>query len=169
MFCTHCGSKVNDNDTVCGHCGALTELGEKVCRHDAMPPADGRAVNPDGSLNKDAYRPAASSSNGGTYYYAPQNSGYQPPVERKSNTMALAGFICAFVAPLIGLILSIIGSKKAGELGGEGKGMATAGIVISIVTMVLSFIAIVAYIGIIFEIINDPYYYNGIFLRSFFL
>ena len=118
MFCTHCGSKVNDNDTVCGHCGALTELGEKVCRHDAMPPADGRAVNPDGSLNKDAYRPAASSSNGGTYYYAPQNAGYQPPVERKSNTMALAGFICAFVAPLIGLILSIIGSKKAGELGG---------------------------------------------------
>ena len=96
MFCTHCGSKVNDNDTVCGHCGALTELGEKVCRHDAMPPADGRAVNPDGSLNKDAYRPAASSSNGGTYYYAPQNAGYQPPVERKSNTMALAGFICAF-------------------------------------------------------------------------
>ena len=169
MFCTHCGSKVNDNDTVCGHCGALTELGEKVCRHDAMPPADGRAVNPDGSLNKDAYRPAASSSNGGTYYYAPQNAGYQPPVERKSNTMALAGFICAFVAPLIGLILSIIGSKRAGELGGEGKGMATAGIVISIVTMVLSFIAIVAYIGIIFEIINDPYYYNGIFLRSFFL
>ena len=134
-----------------------------------MPPADGRAVNPDGSLNKDAYRHAASSSNGGTYYYAPQNAGYQPPVERKSNTMALAGFICAFVAPLIGLILSIIGSKKAGELGGEGKGMATAGIVISIVTMVLSFIAIVAYIGIIFEIINDPYYYNGIFLRSFFL
>lgn len=82
MFCTHCGSKVNDNDTVCGHCGALTELGEKVSRYDAMPPADGRAVNPDGSLNKDAYRPAASSSNEGTYYYAPQNAGYQPPVER---------------------------------------------------------------------------------------
>lgn len=69
MYCRHCGSKVGDNDMVCANCGALTEYGERVANHDAIPPENNaNAINPDGSLNKDAYRP------GGT---AGQNGGAQ--------------------------------------------------------------------------------------------
>lgn len=53
--------------------------------------------------------------------------------------MALAGFICSFFVSLVGLILSIIGYRKSKELNGEGRGLAIAGIIISIVSMVLSF------------------------------
>ena len=134
MYCRHCGSKVGDNDMVCANCGALTEYGERV-------------ANPDGSLNKDAYRPGGTAGqNGGSagyqngnYYYAPENAGYRPRENQKSNSMALAGFICSFFVSLVGLILSIIGYRKSKELNGEGRGLAIAGIIISIVSMVLSF------------------------------
>ena len=53
--------------------------------------------------------------------------------------MALAGFICSFFIAIVGLILSIIGYRNSKELNGEGRGLAIAGIIISIVSMVLSF------------------------------
>lgn len=105
MYCRHCGSKVGDNDMVCANCGALTEYGERVANHDAIPPENNaNAINPDGSLNKDAYRPGGTAGqNGGSagyqngnYYYAPENAGYRPRENQKSNSMALAGFICSF-------------------------------------------------------------------------
>ena len=114
----------------------------------AIPPENNaNAINPDGSLNKDAYRPGGTAGqNGGSasyqngnYYYAPENAGYRPRENQKSNSMALAGFICSFFVSLVGLILSIIGYRKSKELNGEGRGLAIAGIIISIVSMVLSF------------------------------
>ena len=123
MYCRHCGSKVGDNDMVCANCGALTEYGERVANHDAIPPENNaNAINPDGN-----------------YYYAPENAGYRPRENQKSNSMALAGFICSFFVSLVGLILSIIGYRKSKERTGEGRGLAIAGIIISIVSMVLSF------------------------------
>lgn len=102
MYCRHCGSKVGDNDMVCANCGALTEYGERVANHDAIPPENNaNAINPDGSLNKDAYRPGGTAGqNGGSagyqngnYYYAPENAGYRPRENQKSNSMALAAII----------------------------------------------------------------------------
>ena len=148
MYCRHCGSKVGDNDMVCANCGALTEYGQRVANHDAIPPENNaNAINPDGSLNKDAYRPGGTAGqNGGSagyqngnYYYAPENAGYRPRENQKSNSMALAGFICSFFVSLVGFILSIIGYRKSKERNGEGRGLAIAGIIISIVSMVLSF------------------------------
>ncbi len=59
------------------------------------------------------------------------------PAEKKTNVLAIVGFIFAFIMPIVGLICSIIGRNKAPECGGNGKGLATAGIVISVVWMVL--------------------------------
>ena len=59
------------------------------------------------------------------------------PAENKTNVLAIVGFIFAFIMPIVGLICSIIGRNKAPECGGNGKGLATAGIVISVVWMVL--------------------------------
>ena len=65
-------------------------------------------------------------------YYEDKYYGQRP------NTVALLGFVFAFLSPIVGLILSIIGLKKAKEFNGLGKGYAIAGIIISVVSMILS-------------------------------
>lgn len=54
-----------------------------------------------------------------------------------SNGMAIAGFILSFFIPLLGLIFSIIGLKRSKETN-NGKGLSTAGIIISCITMVIT-------------------------------
>lgn len=54
------------------------------------------------------------------------------------NAMSVAGFVCSFFFALLGLIFSIIGKKQCKRSGEKGQGLATAGIVISIVSMALS-------------------------------
>ena len=63
----------------------------------------------------------------------------------ESNILAVAGFILAFFVPIAGLICSILGRRDAPKYGGGGKGLATAGIVISIVTTALAVSAVIVY------------------------
>ena len=58
----------------------------------------------------------------------------QQPV-KASNGVAVAGFIFAFLFAPLGFILSLVGLQKAKQLGGEGSGLATAGLVISVLAM----------------------------------
>lgn len=165
MFCKNCGSPVEENDLFCKNCGSMTEYGEKVSRHEALPHVNASSsVNPDGTLkesgsseNSDfrgvnlndqfgaggyrsqesAQNPNNSYSRGG-YYYAPQN-GYRPPQETSgSNGMAIAGFVCSFFVPILGLIFSIIGLNRSKNMFGKGKGLAVAGIVVSVVMWILN-------------------------------
>lgn len=55
----------------------------------------------------------------------------------QSNTMAIVGFIFSFFFALVGLICSIIGFKRAPEFGGNGKGLALAGIIISSISIII--------------------------------
>lgn len=63
--------------------------------------------------------------------------------EKQTNTMAIIGFIFSFFIAIVGLVCSIIGYKKAPELGGNGKGMALAGIIISSISLVLTAVLII--------------------------
>ncbi|MDE5897364.1 MAG: zinc-ribbon domain-containing protein [Clostridia bacterium] len=76
---------------------------------------------------------------------APQPTYFAPPnAERqKTNVLAIVGFVLSFFVAIAGLICSIIGYKNAPQYGGNGKGLATAGIVISTVEIAL---AILVYI-----------------------
>lgn len=76
-------------------------------------------------------------------YPPPGGAPYQQPGGGGTPGIVIAGLICAFLCPLIGLILSIIGRGKAKEAG-SGVGMATAGIIIAIVMMLLGVIINVA-------------------------
>lgn len=77
-------------------------------------------------------------------YAAPYGVPYGYPVaypqKEPKNGWAIAGFICSFLSPLLGFIFSGIGLNKAGKLGGKGKNLAIAGIVIAAVNMVLGII-----------------------------
>lgn len=59
--------------------------------------------------------------------------------QTQSNGMAIAGFILSFFIPLLGLIFSILGLKRSKETN-TGKGLSTAGIIISCITMVITII-----------------------------
>lgn len=77
--------------------------------------------------------------------------GYQSyrPVGQSYNGLAIAGFVLSLMFPLLGLILSWValsGMKRTGNL--EGKGLATAGMVISSVFVGLACLWLTAVIGI---------------------
>lgn len=79
-----------------------------------------------------------------------------------SNGMATAGFVLSFFVPVLGLIFSIIGLNKAKYLNGAGKGLAKAGLILSIIWMVLEVIAIIIYYVVIIAAaagISSGYYY----------
>lgn len=67
----------------------------------------------------------------------------------QTNVLAIVGFVLAFLVPIAGLICSVIGKREAPKYGGNGTGLATAGIAISIVEMVLAVILIVIYVIVI--------------------
>ncbi len=73
------------------------------------------------------------------------NQMQQPPPVAKINRIALVGFILAFLIPIIGLIVSIIGLVKAKDYGGDGRGIAIAGISLSSFLMLASIVVIMVY------------------------
>ena len=56
---------------------------------------------------------------------------------KKTNTLAIVGFVLSFLISIAGLICSIIGRKQCRETGEGGMGLATAGMIISIVGLSL--------------------------------
>lgn len=49
----------------------------------------------------------------------------------RSNGFAIAGFICSFFIAILGFIFGGIGLSKSKELGGSGKGLSIAALIIS--------------------------------------
>jgi hypothetical protein len=68
--------------------------------------------------------------------------GYQPP---KTNTMAILGLVFAFVFSPLGVVFSAIGLKQIKERREGGRGLALAGLIISIISIVLGILLIVLF------------------------
>ena len=66
--------------------------------------------------------------------YGYPQPGYQP---QKTNTMAILGLVFAFVFSPLGVVFSAIGLKQVKERGEGGRGLALAGLILSIAFMVL--------------------------------
>jgi len=84
-----------------------------------------------------------------------QIGGVMPPIPpqvigERTSGMAIAGFVLAFVCGLLGLIFSAMGYSECKKSGGtiKGQGLALAGLIISIVSMGLAVIGILAAIAI---------------------
>lgn len=59
--------------------------------------------------------------------------------KKGSNVFAILGFIFAFIISPLGLVFSIIGLAMSGKFGGRQKGLAIAGLIISIIGVALWF------------------------------
>ena len=75
----------------------------------------------------------------------------------RSNGFAVAGLILAFFSPLLGLIFSIIGLTKAREYN-SGKGLAIAGIVISVLSFIISIALTIAMLPQLEQILLEAGY-----------
>lgn len=73
--------------------------------------------------------------------YGPAPAGYRDPAPAKFNTCAIVGFILAFLLWLPGLIVSIVAVVQTGRRRERGRGLAIAGIIISVVMAVVSIAA----------------------------
>ena len=76
-----------------------------------------------------------------------------------SNGMATAGFILSFFVPLLGLIFSILGLKKVKETN-KGKGLSTAGIIISSIALFITLISIIIF-SVAYNEVKDEYNYSN--------
>jgi hypothetical protein len=125
MNCPRCQTINPDGSVTCASCGAPLMMG--------APPM--------GMPMQGGYPPPMG---GG---YPPPGQPYmmmQPMGQPTTSGMAIAGFICAFLCSLLGLIFSIIGYNEVKNSNGmkTGGGLALAGIIISIISMLLGFLMV---------------------------
>ena len=171
MYCPHCNKEVNAPNGICPECG--TQIGTSWQKPiDSDQPAQQTQQT---QQAQQVQQPQQTQQQYGQQYgqpyqqqygqqYGQQQYGqsYQQPYygqqyspyyayQEQSNGLAVGGFICSFFFSLIGLILSIMGLKKANQIGGKGKGLAIAGIVISILGM-FSYVLLVILYGALIAI-----------------
>lgn len=137
-FCRECGKELEENSKFCKNCGTKIEE-EKTKEANAS--------------NENTNESAASNAGTNVTY----NQTY---VTKKSNGMAIAGFVISLVSLLccgysswLGLIFSIIGLVNANKNEGEGKGLAIAGIVISSILLIL--IVLLTIFGVMASVTDD--------------
>ncbi len=123
MNCPTCGATNQPNAAFCSQCA--TNL---LVPPGAMPPPP-VAPNPYGN-------PYANPMGG----Y--QDPAYYAPVATRTSGMAIAGFVLSFFCGLLGLIFSCIGYSECKKSQGQvtGEGLAIAGIVISILQFLMTFV-----------------------------
>ena len=90
--------------------------------------------------------------------YGPQQP-TPPPQTASTNGMAIASLVCAFLIPIVGLILGIISLGKIKTSGEGGRGLAMAGIIISSIGMVLGLIFVILFFIGLGAATSDPYWY----------
>jgi peptidyl-prolyl cis-trans isomerase B (cyclophilin B) len=91
-------------------------------------------------------------------------SGYQqgyaqpyaaPPMATGTNGLAIASLICAFVFPLVGVILGHIALNQIKQTGQEGRGLAIAGLAIGYSFIGLGLIFVCFYIVVLGVLLNS--------------
>ena len=129
MYCYKCGKEISDEAYMCPHCGTMVrDLPKEVASSDETYYDNGKYANRVGG------------------------NGY-----RKTNDFAIAGFVCSFLIALLGFIFSAIAMKQCRERNEDGYGLAKAGMIISIVSMVLSVFLGIIYGAALAAVMNNIY------------
>lgn len=128
MYCSHCGKQIDDGVSFCPECGAKVGAPAEQPKNDTPRvycKNCGREVSPDAALCPNC------------------GARIEPQNKKPVNALGIAGFVLSiislwggsvFVVPIVGLILSAIGVAQREKY--SSSGFATAGLVISIVTLV---------------------------------
>lgn len=86
----------------------------------------------------------------------------QMPEAKETPALVIAGFILAFIQPLIGLILSIVGFNELKKDNNTNTGLCKAGIIISAISLalpivfgIITFVIVIILIGVAPEVIDE--------------
>lgn len=133
-FCSVCGSKLIDEGAQYG------EQAENTQYQPVQPPAQSQQPE------QPQCQPVQYQPNYQSAQNRPQGQPYCQP--QKTNGLAVAGFVLSFfgVFAILALIFSAVGKSQINRSNGTqgGGGLATAGLVLSIITLVLGLIIIIA-------------------------
>ena len=144
MYCVNCGKELADDVKTCPYCGA--EIGnEAIQEYDPMEDLMGFDEEPVFTEAPIAQPTQTSTEN----------------VQTGSNGFAIAGFVCAFFVPILGIIFSAIGMSRSKKMNKKGLGLAVAGLVIAIVSMLINFILVGSLISELLEEIFEYEEYYG--------
>ena len=122
MYCKYCGTQNSEESRYCSNCGAsINANAEQTISESVVQQTAGSPVQ----------QPTASQ-----------------PIAKKSSGKAIAGFVLSLVGLVfagivcgtLGLIFSALGMKETADKTRGGRGLAIAGLVISIIDIVIMFI-----------------------------
>lgn len=65
----------------------------------------------------------------------------------KTNTLAIVGFILAFVINIAGVVVSIIALNQIKQTGEKGRGLAIAGIIIGALSLIIGIISVIVVVS----------------------
>lgn len=152
MFCRNCGKRLDDGDIICPQCGVPVNPTEQAAN------TTGPSENPSPDNGNNQYNAPNYNSQqyyGNQNYSAPYSNYSSNPYAYKdrSNPIAIIGFILSFFVTVAGLVCSIIGYNRAVKEGLDNKGLALAGIIISAVSMALSFILYFVFYSMLWQYI----------------
>ena len=134
MICKYCGSNISDEALFCPNCGGPQKDEEKE-KKTSYEYQSGGAESASRS-----YSEKQSTYSSGYEYTNDASSNNSIEIHQKINGMCIAGFVLSLFFSILGLIFSAIGMKQADERGEGGKGLAIAGLVISIVFLSIKLI-----------------------------
>lgn len=111
MYCTNCGSNLDDKAVICPHCGCATENYYKHVEAMQKTSTNNSSDNASGNVN-----------------------GYSIAALALGISSLITGFLFA-VVPILGLIFSIVGLCKATNTK-SGRGLAIGGLVTSVIGLI---------------------------------
>lgn len=149
MFCTKCGKEAKEGEKFCSACGtSLTASKPSVEKQNEAAPVQ-KAIQPAQRPTQTVAKPVQSSA----------------PADDSAKNMALIGFVCAFFCQIAGIIVSAMALKKYGQQKNQdGKGLATAGLVLSIVFIAGTVLVCIGYILLIALAYSGTYYSYSFFV-----
>ena len=131
MFCKYCGKEIEDNVVTCPNCGRW--VGE-------VPPSD---LMLEEKIEKkkmfckycgaETEEDAVVCTTCGRWIKDIPSSELEKEEKEllQGNGMAVAGFVCSFLVPILGWIFGGIGLSRSAKRKGKGKGLSIAAIVIA--------------------------------------
>lgn len=159
MICPKCNQTVEEGAKFCTNCGAALEEAvkqepEQATEQEAEQVTEQEATQ---TVEENPVRETAAQMPEGTPVMTPANEQYEAP-KKKTNGLAIAGLICSIVTPfnILALVLSIVGLVLGiKKWNSSGKGLAIAGIIVSVISLILDSVALTFIIAVIMSLITD--------------
>ena len=169
MYCVNCGKEIADGVTFCPYCGASVDA-TPVREYDPYVEdvlATGEPVQEEAAVaGVETTVPAIEQQTVEVKPAPAQETVSEQPTAKAANGFAIAGFVCSFFVPILGIIFGSIGMAKSKKMNGSGLGLAIAALSISISFIIINMLTCGSAFAELFENIfyfeeyyDNPYYY----------